>query len=229
MPSDPVDAEHAEPQPVASLQLDAVVLPIYDLQAFNDADLRRVTSFVTNFGSWALPSDVAAALNAGDGRGALEWIHDTGELVLLGGTPTVGTVSADVPGVLADAAAGVPAFLGGEAGDATECGSGMVREYFKSELLPDGSRVALLAHVAHGPARARVAVGLAPRAAQRDVAGPGWSSGWHVSKNPITPTTSASYVVRVVVSSAENRDEHLDETRDRRWVTGAAGRVEFAD
>jgi hypothetical protein len=151
MPSEPIDTEHADPQPVASLQLDAVVLQIYELQAFNDADLRRVTSFVTNFGSWALPSEVGAALNAGDGRGTLEWIHDTGELVLLGGTPTVGTVSADVPGVLADAAAGVPAFLGGEAGNATSDGSGMVREYFKSEPLPEGSRVALMAHVAHGP------------------------------------------------------------------------------
>jgi hypothetical protein len=152
MPPEPVDAEHADLQPVGSLQLDATVLPIYELQAFNDADLRRVTSFVTNFGSWALPAEVATALNAGNGRGTLEWIHDTGELVLLGGTPTVGTVSADVPGVLADAAAGVPAFLGGEAANASSAGSGMVREYFKSELLPEGARVALLAHVAHGPA-----------------------------------------------------------------------------
>jgi hypothetical protein len=152
MPSEPVDAEHANLQPVGSLQLDAAILPIYDLQAFSDADLRRVTSFVTNFGSWTLPAEVATALKASDGRGALEWIHDTGELILLGGTPTVGTVSSDVPGVLADAAAGVPAFLGGEAGNASTDGSGMVREYFKSELLPQGSRVAVLAHVSHGPA-----------------------------------------------------------------------------
>jgi hypothetical protein len=151
MDRDPVDSESASPSPVASLQLDAVVLPIYDLEAFNTADLNRVKSFVTNFGSWTLPPEVAAALVAGDGRGALVWIHDTGELVLLGGTPEVGTVSADVAGVLADAAAGVPAFLGGGAGDASSDGSGMVREYFKSELLPAGSRVALLAHVAHGP------------------------------------------------------------------------------
>jgi hypothetical protein len=72
-------------------------------------------------------------------------------LVLLGGTPTVGTLTADVAGVMADAAAGVPAFLGGEAANATDVGSGMVREFFKSELLPAGSRVALLAHIEHGP------------------------------------------------------------------------------
>jgi hypothetical protein len=153
MDRDPVDSESANPSPVASLQLDAVVLPIYDLEAFNKADLNRVKSFVTNFGSWTLPPEVATALSTGDdGIGALEWIHDTGELVLLGGTPTVGTVSADVAGVLADAAAGVPAFLGGEASDATSDGSGMVREYFKSELLPAGSRVALMAHISHGAA-----------------------------------------------------------------------------
>jgi hypothetical protein len=151
MHRDPVDGDSANPEPVASLQLDATVLPIYDLEAFNNADLNRVKSFVTNFGSWRLPPEVAAALASGDGRGALEWIHDTGELVLLGGTPVVGTVSADVAGVLADAAAGVPAFLGGEAADASSDGSGMVREYFKSELLPAGSRVALMAHVEHGP------------------------------------------------------------------------------
>jgi len=151
MSRDPVDSESANPAPVASLQLDAVVLPIYDLEAFNNADLNRVKSFVTNFGSWTLPPDVAAALSAGDSMGALEWIHDTGELVLLGGTPTVGTVAVDVAGVLADAAAGVPAFLGGGAANATDLGSGMVREYFKSELLPSGSRVALLGHIEHGP------------------------------------------------------------------------------
>lgn len=148
---DPIDAEHADPAQVGSLQLDAVQLPIYDLADFNDADVHRVSSFVTNLGSWQLPAEVATALAAGDGRASLEWIHDTGELVLLGGTPTVGTVAVDVAGVLADAAAGVPAFLGGEAANATDAGSGMVRQYFKSELLPSGSRVALLAHIEHGP------------------------------------------------------------------------------
>jgi hypothetical protein len=149
---DPLDSAHADPAPVGSLQLDDVQLPIYDLEAFIDADITRVSSFSTNFGSWALPPEVGNALASGDGRGELEWIHDTGELVLLGGSPTVGTLTADVPGVLADAAAGVPAFLGGEAANAKSLGHGMTREYFKSELLPRGSRVAVMAHIAHGPA-----------------------------------------------------------------------------
>jgi hypothetical protein len=149
---DPIDAEHADPAPIASLALDDIVLPIYDLQAFNDADLHRVESFVTNFGSWQLPAEVVTALAAGDGTGALEWIHDTGELVLLGGTPTEGLLSAEVPGFAGEAAELTPAFLGGEAGATTNDGSGLVREYFKGELLPAGSRVALMAHIAHGPA-----------------------------------------------------------------------------
>jgi hypothetical protein len=149
---DPIDAAHADPAPIASLALDAVVLPIYDLQAFNDADLHRVESFVTNFGSWSLPAEVATALASSSGVGSLEWIHDTGELVLLGGTPTEGQLSADVPGFAGEAAEFTPAFLGGEAGGTTNDGSGMVREYFKGELMPAGSRVALIAHVEHGPA-----------------------------------------------------------------------------
>lgn len=149
---DPIDAEHADPAPIASLALDDVVLPIYDLQAFNDADLHRVSSFVTNFGSWQLPAEVATALAAGNGAGALEWIHDTGELVLLGGSPMEGELSAELPGFAGTAAEFTPAFLGGEAGATVGFGTGMVREYFKAEVLPPGSRVALMAHVEHGPA-----------------------------------------------------------------------------
>jgi hypothetical protein len=149
---DPIDAKHADPAPVASLALDDVVLPIYDLQAFNDADLHRVESFVTNFGSWKLPAGVATALGSSSGVGSLEWIHDTGELVLLGGTPTEGQLSAYVPGFAGEAAELTPAFLGGEAGSTTNDGSGMVREYFKGEVMPAGSRVALMAHLEHGPA-----------------------------------------------------------------------------
>ncbi|MDQ1484456.1 MAG: hypothetical protein QOJ62_149 [Actinomycetota bacterium] len=150
-PREPVNGDQVAPEPVASLQLDDVELPIYDLGDFNAADMRRVSSFVTNFGSWKLPDEVIAVLGADDaGLGSLEWIHDTGELVLLGGTPTSGEVSAEVSGIAA-ATAGVPAFLGGTAGNARGDGSGMVREFFRSELMPAGSRVALLAHVAHGP------------------------------------------------------------------------------
>ena len=149
---DPIDAEHADPTPIASLALDDVVLSIYDLQSFNDADLHRVSSFVSNFGSWQLPAEVATALAASNGAGALEWIHDTGELVLLGGTPTEGELSVDLAGFSGTAAEFTPAFLGGEAGATRSVGAGMVREFFKADVLPPGSRVALVAHVAHGPA-----------------------------------------------------------------------------
>ena len=149
---EPIDSEHADPQPVASLQLDDVQLPIYDLADFNAADVRRVSSFVTNFGSWTLPADVATALASADGMGALEWIHDTGELVLLGGVPTEGEV---FPKASLEAPARLPACPRSWAGIAAEYARrrdwGMVREYFRSEVMPPGSRVALLAHVAHGP------------------------------------------------------------------------------
>jgi hypothetical protein len=146
----PVDPEHADPQPIGSLQLDDVQLPIYDIGAYNAADVRRASSFVTNFGTWQVPTDVATALAAAGGAAALEWIHDTGELVLLGGVPTVGAASAAVGG-LGVAGAGVPASLGGTVGSADGDGSGMVQEYFRASVMPAGSRVALLAHVAHGP------------------------------------------------------------------------------
>jgi hypothetical protein len=151
--SDPIDAEHARPEPVASLQLDAVVLPIYDLQAFNDADLRRVESFVTSYGSWTLPAEVATALASADGTSVLLWIHDTGELVLVGGTPKEGELPVEVSGALAAEAEFTPAWLGGQAADTQrDAETGMVTESFKAELLPAGSRVAVLAHVEHSPA-----------------------------------------------------------------------------
>ncbi len=102
---------------MASLQLDAVVLPIYDLEAFNDADLRRVESFITSFGSWTLPADVATALASADRTSVLIWIHDTGELVLVGGTPKEGEIPVEVSGAMAAEAEFTPAFLGGQASD----------------------------------------------------------------------------------------------------------------
>lgn len=148
-----VDGESTHPDPVASLQLDAVVLPIYDLQAFNDADLRRVESFITSYGSWTLPVEVATALAAPDCTSVLLWIHDTGELVLVGGTPKEGEIPVEVSGALAVEAELTPAWLGGQAADVhRDSKTGMTSESFKAELLPPGSRVALLAHVEHGPA-----------------------------------------------------------------------------
>jgi hypothetical protein len=148
-----VDGATTHPDPVASLQLDAVVLPIYDLQAFNDADLRRVESFVTTFGSWKLPIEVATALATADGTSVLLWIHDTAELVLIGGTPKEGELPVEVTGLLAAEAEFTPAWLGGQAADVhLDTETGMVSESFKAELLPAGSRVAVLAHVEHSPA-----------------------------------------------------------------------------
>jgi hypothetical protein len=148
-----VDGESTHPDPVASLQLDAVVLPIYDLQAFNDADLRRVESFVTSYGSWKLPAEVATALATADGTSVLLWIHDTGELVLIGGTPKEGELAVEVTGVMAAEAEFTPAWLGGQASDVhRDTETGMISESFKAELLPPGSRVAVLAHVEHSPA-----------------------------------------------------------------------------
>lgn len=133
---------------VASLQLDQTVLPIYDLAAFNAADLDRVTSFATSFGSWQVPSDVAAALAmAPDARAALAWIHDTGELVLLGGVPQTGQVAVDTLDYEAYTAGQMPAFLGGSAAGVERDDEGNAYELFKSEVMPRGTRVALLAHV----------------------------------------------------------------------------------
>jgi hypothetical protein len=148
-----VDGESTHPDPVASLQLDAVVLPIYDLQAFNDADLRRVESFVTSYGSWKLPAEVATALASADNTSVLLWIHDTAELVLIGGTPKEGAIPVEVGGAFAVEAEFTPAWLGGQASDVhRDTETGMVSESLKAELLPPGSRVAVLAHVEHGVA-----------------------------------------------------------------------------
>jgi hypothetical protein len=155
MTEDPehVDGESTHPDPVASLQLDTTVLPIYDLQAFNDADLRRVESFVTTYGSWTLPVEVATALATADGTSVLLWIHDTGELVLIGGTPKEGELAVEVTGVMAAEAEFTPAWLGGQAADVhRDTETGMISESFKAELLPPGSRVAVLAHVEHNVA-----------------------------------------------------------------------------
>jgi hypothetical protein len=148
-----VDGANTHPDPVASLQLDAVVLPIYDLEAFNDADLRRVESFVTTYGSWTLPVEVATALASADRTSVLLWIHDTGELVLVGGTPKEGEIPVEVTGAMAVEAEFTPAFLGGQGADVhRDSETGMISESFKAELLPPGSRVAVLAHLEHSPA-----------------------------------------------------------------------------
>ncbi len=138
------------PEQVASLQLDDVRLPIYELAAFNAADLDRVKSFATSFGAWQLPAEVAAALAAPDAQeAALAWIHDTGELVLLGGVPTSGEVAVDTLDYEAYTAGEMPGFLGGSAAGVERDETGNAYELFKSEVMPEGTRVALLAHIKH--------------------------------------------------------------------------------
>jgi hypothetical protein len=145
-------ADNDSPEPLANLQLDDTLLPVYDLEAFNAADVDRVKSFSTNFGWWQVPAEVATALAMpADRRAALEWIHDTGELVLLGGVPSVQEVAVEVPPSVGLAEGNVPSFVGGTAAGVERDAAGHVRELFKSEVMPSGSRVALLAHVRHGP------------------------------------------------------------------------------
>ena len=169
---DPHRVEHPQPQAVGTLALDGVQLPVFDLADFNAADLARVSSFVTNFGVWQLPADVAGLLGSIDGRGRLEWIHDTGELVLLGGVPTEGMVTAPVSPGVGYTEGNVPSLLGGSVGGVTREPSGEVRELFRSEVLPAGSRVALLAHVRHGPRTHELLWGW--HRAHRDANGWGW-------------------------------------------------------
>lgn len=134
--------------PVGSLQLDQAELPIYGLAAFNAADMDRVTSFSTSFGSWRVPADVAAALAMpAEARAALAWIHDTGELVLLGGVPQTGVVAVDTLDYEAYTVGEMPAFLGGSAAGVERDDEGNAYELFKSEVMPAGTRLALLAHV----------------------------------------------------------------------------------
>jgi XTP/dITP diphosphohydrolase len=144
--------EAASPAPLGHLELDGVQLPVYDLAAFNAADVTRVSSFSTNFGWWRVPPEVATLMAVpADGKAALEWIHDTGELVLLGGVPVVREVAVDVPPAVAYGEAAVPAFVGGSVAGLERDAAGHVRELFRSEVMPSGSRVALLGHVRRGP------------------------------------------------------------------------------
>jgi hypothetical protein len=146
------DVAPQEPQRLAVLELEGNELPVYDLAEFNAADLDRVQSFSTNFGRWRLPGDVAGALGVNQGSdAALEWIHDTGELVLLGGVPSVREVEVDTLDYEAMTSGNVPGFIGGSAAGIERDASGNVRELFKSAVMPAGSRVAVLAHIKHGP------------------------------------------------------------------------------
>jgi hypothetical protein len=144
----PIGEEYAHPAVVARMQVADVELDVVQLDAFHQADMRRATSFVTNFGDWPLPADVTDVMAASVGR--LEWIHDTGELVMLGGVPEMGEGSAEVG--TSDAVSGeIPGFLGGTAVAGESTAPGAVRMYFPEEQLPADSRVVVLGTLRHGP------------------------------------------------------------------------------
>jgi hypothetical protein len=147
-------SDQTEGQPVAHLDLAGVQVPVFELGGFNAANLDRVKSFATNFGTWQVPDDIARALGVPPGKTAvatLQWIHDTGELVLLGGVPEPGEVEVDVERAQGVADAVIPAWLGGVVGGVQRDPAGGVRERYRAEVMPAGSRVAVLAHIAHGP------------------------------------------------------------------------------
>jgi hypothetical protein len=144
----PIDDAHTRPAPVGRLQVADVEFDVVRLDAFHQADIRRAMSFVTNFGQWTLPAPTAQVMTADIAR--LEWIHDTGELVLLGGVPHIGEGSADIP-TMAGVADELPGFLGGTAVVGRSDVPGAVRVYFSEEQLPGDTRVAVLGTLHHGP------------------------------------------------------------------------------
>jgi hypothetical protein len=122
------------------------------------ADDRRATSFVSNFGDWSLPADVAEQL--GSPVGHLEWFHDTGELVLIGDIPEAGTTSVELPvsdtngedvTVAVDEAADVLAGTFGAPGVVYRSATGAVRETVLGSVVSADTRVAVLAVIEHGP------------------------------------------------------------------------------
>jgi hypothetical protein len=84
------------------------------------------------------------------GIGRLEWIHDTGELVLLGGIPHIGEGSADIP-IMAGLSDVLRGFLGVTAVVGRSDVPGAVRIYLSEEQLPTDARVAVLGTLRHGP------------------------------------------------------------------------------
>jgi hypothetical protein len=128
------------------------------LADFLAADERRPVSFVTNFGDWPLPDGPAQALASDVGH--LEWFHDTGELVLIGAVPEAGAVDENVPEpttresdavVAVDEAANLLGGPLGAPGMVFGTPSGGVRETVVGGVVGEGTRVAVLAVIEHGP------------------------------------------------------------------------------
>jgi hypothetical protein len=140
------------------LTVNGVAVPTVVITDFYAQDQRRVASFVSNFGDWQLPADAAAAM--GSDVGHLEWFHDTGELVLIGDVPESGVVEEEVPAadttddnVEATAGELLEPLAGpfGGTGMVRRTMTGAVRETVFGEVVDGDTRVAVLAHIKHGP------------------------------------------------------------------------------
>lgn len=137
------------PQPSLDLELGGVRVAVTDLEHFVEADPRRGTSFISNFGTWHLAPPANVAMRSLQAH--LEWSHDTGELFLIGALPIMGISELDVPPSLATAAS-LGAIGGGESVlvSRREVSPGLVREFFPAETVPVGTAVAVLAVIEHG-------------------------------------------------------------------------------
>jgi hypothetical protein len=136
------------------LRLGGDTVDVLAIEEFLLADERRLTTFVTNFGDWRLPPRAAEALASPVAH--LEWFHDTGELVAIGGVPRRGEAIVPLPTAegLLEEVTDVLAGPGGAPGAALpappELGVGVVRE-FPAMVAPEGARVAVLAVIKQGP------------------------------------------------------------------------------
>jgi hypothetical protein len=140
------------------LTVNGVAVPTLSITDFYAEDQRRVASFVSNFGDWQLPGDAAAAM--GSDVAHLEWFHDTGELVLIGDVPESGVVEEEVPApdttddeveVEADKLLEPLAGPFGGTGMVRKTSAGAVRETVFGEVVDSDTRVAVVAHIKHGP------------------------------------------------------------------------------
>jgi hypothetical protein len=130
------------------LTIGATSVPVMLVNDFMAADARRPASFITNFGDWALEESAAGAL--GSPVTHLEWFHDTGELVAIGQVPHLGHGDIEISRAqeMVDVAG---AAFGGAGGRIVRAADGAVREYFPAMVVDEGTRLAILRVVEHGP------------------------------------------------------------------------------
>ena len=131
------------------LHVGSVSVAVTDLEHFVEADPRRGTSFISNFGTWGLAPPANVVMRSL--RAHLEWSHETGELFLIGAVPVMGMSKVDVPPAFATSA-GLGSFGGGASVvvDRHEVSPGLVREFFAAETVPAGTAVAVLVVIEHG-------------------------------------------------------------------------------